>query len=98
MREVTAIIAGAVIDPLVLDLDDETLRAQLLKQARRLGLTRSGQASEEPRNPQSRSPTECTAPRDSQEAKWSGVEMLFPRRHASHSACPTKPVARGSVT
>jgi AcrR family transcriptional regulator len=31
-----AAIAGAVIHPLVLDLDDETLRAQLLKQVRRL--------------------------------------------------------------
>jgi AcrR family transcriptional regulator len=31
-----AAIAGAVIHPLVLDLDDETLRSQLLKQARRL--------------------------------------------------------------
>jgi len=31
-----AIIAGAVIHPLVLDLDDETLRSQLLKQTRRL--------------------------------------------------------------
>jgi AcrR family transcriptional regulator len=31
-----AAIAGAVIHPLVLDLDDETLRAQLLKQARKL--------------------------------------------------------------
>jgi AcrR family transcriptional regulator len=29
-------IAGAVIHPLVLDLDDETLRSQLLKQIRRL--------------------------------------------------------------
>ncbi len=29
-------IAGAVIHPLVLELDDETLRAQLLKQARKL--------------------------------------------------------------
>jgi AcrR family transcriptional regulator len=29
-------IAGAVIHPLVLDLDDESLRAQLLKQARKL--------------------------------------------------------------
>jgi AcrR family transcriptional regulator len=29
-------IAGAVIHPLVLDLDDETLRSQLLKQARKL--------------------------------------------------------------
>ena len=31
-----ATIAGAVIHPLVLDLDDETLRSQLLKQARKL--------------------------------------------------------------
>jgi hypothetical protein len=31
-----ASIAGAVIHPLVLDLDDETLRSQLLEQARRL--------------------------------------------------------------
>jgi AcrR family transcriptional regulator len=31
-----AAIAGAVIHPLVLDLDDETLRAQLLKQVRKL--------------------------------------------------------------
>jgi AcrR family transcriptional regulator len=31
-----AAIAGAVIHPLVLDLDDETLRSQLLKQARTL--------------------------------------------------------------
>ena len=31
-----AAIAGAVIHPLVLDLDDETLRSQLLKQARKL--------------------------------------------------------------
>ena len=31
-----AFIAGAVIHPLVLDLDDESLRSQLLKQARRL--------------------------------------------------------------
>jgi AcrR family transcriptional regulator len=31
-----AAIAGAVIHPLVLNLDDETLRAQLLKQARKL--------------------------------------------------------------
>jgi hypothetical protein len=29
-------IAGAVIHPLVLDLDDETLRSQLLKQVRKL--------------------------------------------------------------
>ena len=29
-------IAGAVIHPLVLDLDDESLRSQLLKQARKL--------------------------------------------------------------
>jgi AcrR family transcriptional regulator len=31
-----AAIAGAVIHPLVLDLDDESLRSQLLKQARKL--------------------------------------------------------------
>jgi AcrR family transcriptional regulator len=31
-----AVIAGTVIHPLVLDLDDESLRAQLLKQARKL--------------------------------------------------------------
>jgi AcrR family transcriptional regulator len=31
-----AAIAGAVIHPLVLDLDDESLRSQLLKQLRRL--------------------------------------------------------------
>jgi AcrR family transcriptional regulator len=31
-----AAIAGAVIHPLVLDLDDETLRSQLLKQVRKL--------------------------------------------------------------
>ena len=31
-----AAIAGAVIHPLVLELDDETLRSQLLKQARKL--------------------------------------------------------------
>ena len=31
-----AAIAGAVIHPLVLDLDDDTLRSQLLKQARKL--------------------------------------------------------------
>jgi AcrR family transcriptional regulator len=31
-----AAIAGAVIHPLVLDLDDETLRAQLLRQVRKL--------------------------------------------------------------
>jgi AcrR family transcriptional regulator len=31
-----AAIAGAVIHPLVLDLDDETLRSQLMKQARKL--------------------------------------------------------------
>jgi AcrR family transcriptional regulator len=31
-----ATIAGAVIHPLVLDLDDESLRSQLLKQARKL--------------------------------------------------------------
>ena len=31
-----ATIAGAVIHPLVLDLDDETLRSQLLKQTRKL--------------------------------------------------------------
>jgi len=30
------VVAGAVIHPLVLDLDDETLRAELLKQARKL--------------------------------------------------------------
>jgi hypothetical protein len=29
-------IAGAVIHPLVLDLDDESLRSHLLKQARKL--------------------------------------------------------------
>jgi hypothetical protein len=29
-------IGGAVIHPLVLDLDDETVRSQLLKQARKL--------------------------------------------------------------
>ena len=33
---VAAVIAGAVIHPLVLDLDDETLRAELLKQVRKL--------------------------------------------------------------
>jgi len=33
---IAAAIAGAVIHPLVLDLDDESLRSQLLKQARRL--------------------------------------------------------------
>ena len=32
----TSAIAGAVIHPLVLDLDDESLRSQLLKQARSL--------------------------------------------------------------
>ena len=32
----SAAIAGAVIHPLVLDLDDESLRSQLLKQARKL--------------------------------------------------------------
>jgi hypothetical protein len=31
-----ATIAGAVVHPLVLDLDDESLRSQLLKQARKL--------------------------------------------------------------
>jgi len=31
-----SVIAGAVIHPLVLDLDDESLRSQLLKQARKL--------------------------------------------------------------
>ena len=31
-----AVIAGAVIHPLVLDLDDESLRSQLLKQVRKL--------------------------------------------------------------
>lgn len=31
-----SVIAGAVIHPLVLDLDDETLRSQLLKQVRKL--------------------------------------------------------------
>jgi len=31
-----AAIAGGVIHPLVLDLDDETLRSQLLNQARKL--------------------------------------------------------------
>jgi AcrR family transcriptional regulator len=31
-----AVIAGAVIHPLVLDLDDESLRSELLKQARKL--------------------------------------------------------------
>jgi AcrR family transcriptional regulator len=31
-----AVIAGAVIHPLVLDLDDESLRCELLKQARKL--------------------------------------------------------------
>jgi AcrR family transcriptional regulator len=31
-----AVIAGTVIHPLVLDLDDESLRSQLLKQARKL--------------------------------------------------------------
>ena len=31
-----AAIAGAVVHPLVLDLDDESLRAQLLKQMRKL--------------------------------------------------------------
>ena len=31
-----AAIAGAVIHPLVLDLDDESLRSQLLKQVRKL--------------------------------------------------------------
>ena len=33
---VAAAIAGAMIHPLVLDLDDETLRSQLLKQTRKL--------------------------------------------------------------
>ena len=33
---VAAVIAGAVIHPLVLDLDDESLRSQLLKQVRKL--------------------------------------------------------------
>jgi len=33
---IAAAIAGAVIHPLVLDLDDESLRAQLLKQAQKL--------------------------------------------------------------
>ena len=33
---VAATIAGAVIHPLVLDLDDETLRSQLLEQVRKL--------------------------------------------------------------
>jgi hypothetical protein len=33
---VSAAIAGAVIHPLALDLDDPTLRAQLVKQVRRL--------------------------------------------------------------
>jgi AcrR family transcriptional regulator len=33
---IIAAIGGAVIHPLVLDLDDETLRSQLLKQARKL--------------------------------------------------------------
>jgi hypothetical protein len=31
-----AVIAGAVIHPLVLDLDDESLRSELLTQARKL--------------------------------------------------------------
>jgi hypothetical protein len=31
-----AAIAGAVVHPLVLDLDDESLRSQLLKQVRKL--------------------------------------------------------------
>ena len=31
-----SVIAGAVIHPLVVDLDDKTLRAELLKQARKL--------------------------------------------------------------
>jgi hypothetical protein len=31
-----SVIAGTVIHPLVLDLDDESLRSQLLKQARKL--------------------------------------------------------------
>jgi len=35
-----AAIAGAVIHPLVLDLDDETLRSELLKQVRKLVPTR----------------------------------------------------------
>jgi len=38
---VAAAIAGAVIHPLVLDLDDETLRAQLSKQVRKLLLLRA---------------------------------------------------------
>jgi AcrR family transcriptional regulator len=50
-----AAIAGAVIHPLVLDLDDESLRSQLLGQVRKLlagvGVSRRGRGGRTPRRP-----------------------------------------------